>query len=328
MYDPQSSTLMVDRDVATSDGYSYSVTSAMPDWSPDELRAASDDVPDAIAERYLQLPDDFPELAATEAFHITEGATTPYDKALALQNYLRSDRFTYDREVGAGHSNQALLTFLFETRRGYCEQFAATFAALARSAGLPARVAVGFTPGIQDDNDPTLYIVRGVHAHAWPEVYLGEYGWVPFEPTLDRGPPRGSSWLGIDEQQDTSTGGPTSTDSDPLAATGRLRRHRRHLGLGRRPPRGRRRPRRGRRGGRARAVRRPAAAPGTHGRQPPPAWSGSPLSPTCCSCRSRSSVSRWSAGGGHAARPTRVRLGVAHRDRRRPSTPGSRCRRG
>jgi len=220
VYDPQSSTLMVDRDVATSDGYSYSVTSAIPDWSADELRTASDDVPDDIAERYLQLPDDFPELAATEAFQITREATTPFDKALALQNYLRSDRFTYDREVGAGHSNQALLTFLFETRRGYCEQFAATFAALARSAGLPARVAVGFTPGIQDDNDPTLFIVRGVHAHAWPEVYLGEYGWVPFEPTIDRGPPRGDNWLGIDEQQDTSTGGSNITDSEPLAGSG------------------------------------------------------------------------------------------------------------
>ena len=220
VYDPRSSTLMVDSDVASSDGYSYSVTSAMPDWTADELRTASDEVPDEIAERYLELPDDFPELAATEAFRITGDAPSPYDKALALQDYLRSDRFTYDREVGAGHSNEALLTFLFETRRGYCEQFAATFAALARSAGLPSRVAVGFTPGIRDSGDPTLYIVRGIHAHAWPEVYLGEYGWVPFEPTIDRGPPRGQSWLGLDEQQDTSTGGSNITDSEPLDGSG------------------------------------------------------------------------------------------------------------
>jgi transglutaminase-like putative cysteine protease len=220
VYDQQSSTLMVDRDITTSDGYSYTVTSEMPDWTADELRTASPEIPDDIAERYLQLPESFPELAAEEARTVTGEAATPFDRALALQNYLRSDRFAYDRDVGAGHSNQALLTFLFETRRGYCEQFAATFAALARSVGLPARVAVGFTPGVQDDHDPTLFRVRGIHAHAWPEVYLGEYGWVPFEPTIGRGPPRAPTWLGLDEQQDTSTGGSAVTDPDPLDGNG------------------------------------------------------------------------------------------------------------
>jgi len=220
VYDQQSSTLMVDREITTSDGYSYTVTSEMPDWTADELRTASPEIPDDIAQRYTQLPADFPDVATDEAVRITSAAATPYDKALALQTYFRSDRFTYDREVGAGHSNEALLTFLFETRRGYCEQFAATFAALARSVNLPARVAVGFTPGVQDENDPTLFRVRGIHAHAWPEVYLGEYGWVPFEPTISRGPPRASNWLGIDEQQDTSTGGSAVTDPDPLDGSG------------------------------------------------------------------------------------------------------------
>jgi transglutaminase-like putative cysteine protease len=216
VYDESSSTLMVDREVATSDGYSYTVTSEIPEWTADELRTASSEIPAEIADRFLPLPESFPEQAAAEAATITEGTTTPYDRALALQNYFRSDRFTYDREVGAGHSNEALLQFLFETRRGYCEQFSAAFAALARSVGLPARVAVGFTPGVQDDNDPTLFRVRGVHAHAWPEVYLGEYGWVPFEPTITRGPPRAQNWLGIEEEQDTTTGGAAITDPDPL----------------------------------------------------------------------------------------------------------------
>ena len=220
VYDEQSSTLMVDREITTSDGYSYTVTSEMPDWSADELRTASTEIPDDIDQRYTQLPADFPELATDEAVRITGEAATPYDKALALQNYLRSDRFTYDREVGAGHSTQALLTFLFETRRGYCEQFAATFAALARAVDLPSRVAVGFTPGIQDDNDPTLFRVWGIHAHAWPEVYLGEYGWVPFEPTISRGPPGAPEWLGIEEQQDTTAGGSAVTDPDPLDGDG------------------------------------------------------------------------------------------------------------
>lgn len=219
--DARSSTLMVDRDVPTSDGYTYTVTSAIPELSADALRTASSEVPDEIAGTYLQLPERFPELVETEAYEITRAATTPYDRARALQDYLRSDRFTYDDQVGPGHSDNALLTFLFETRRGYCEQFSSAFAAMARSVGLPARVAVGFTPGVQDRrNDPTLFRVRGVHAHAWPEVYLGEYGWVPFEPTPTRGPPGGESWLGVAESQDTSAGGSAVTAGDPLEGTG------------------------------------------------------------------------------------------------------------
>jgi transglutaminase-like putative cysteine protease len=215
VYDERSATLMVDRDISTSDGYSYTVESSYFDWSADELRAASREIPDDIAERYLALPDGFPRVVGTEAFRVAGDETTPYDTARALQDYLRSDVFTYNVEVGLGESNDALTTFLLQTRQGYCQQFAGAFAAMARSIGLPARLAVGFTPGVQDPNDPQLFRVRGVHAHAWPEVYLGEYGWVPFEPTEGRGPPRAPNWLGVEEQQDTSTGGAAITD--PLA---------------------------------------------------------------------------------------------------------------
>ncbi len=218
-FDERSSTLMVDRDVTSSDGYTYTVTSAIPELDIDVLRTASSEVPDEIAARYLVLPTDFPERVSTEADRITAEHATPYDKARALQDYFRSDEFTYDLNVGAGHDEDALQSFLFETRRGYCEQFAASFAAMARAAGLPSRVAVGFTPGVQDVYDPTLFRVRGVHAHAWPEVYLGEYGWVQFEPTPDRGPPRAGGWLGIEESQDTSTGGAAVTDT-PGAGSG------------------------------------------------------------------------------------------------------------
>ncbi|HEX6568284.1 MAG TPA: DUF3488 and transglutaminase-like domain-containing protein [Acidimicrobiales bacterium] len=217
-YDERSSTLMVDRDVLTSDGYTYTVTSQLPDWSADELRAASPEVPAAIRTTYLQLPEEFPQAARTEGQRLTNDQPTPFDKALAIQTHLRT--FTYDQNVGPGHSDEALIDFLFRTRRGYCEQFSAAFAALARAAGLPARVAVGFTPGVQDPNDPTLYRVFGVHAHAWPEVYLGEFGWVPFEPTPTRGPPRADTWLGINESQDTSGGGAAVTDPDAGSGAG------------------------------------------------------------------------------------------------------------
>jgi transglutaminase-like putative cysteine protease len=217
--DDRSSTLMVDRDVDESDGYTYEVTSRIPDWTTEQLRSASPDVPTEIAERFRQLPGDFPDAARAEAARVTQDEATPYDKALALQQYFRSE-FTYDLDVGPGHSEQALLDFLFVSKRGYCEQFAAAFAALARAVDLPSRVAVGFTPGVQDENDLTLFRVRGVHAHAWAEVYLGEYGWVTFDPTPTRGPPGANSWLGISESQDTTGGGAAVTDPDTPSGFG------------------------------------------------------------------------------------------------------------
>src|SRR3546814_13822800 len=80
-------------------------------------------------------------------------------------------------DVGSVHVGDALEQFLFETQVGYCEQFAGAYAAMARAVGLPARVAVGFTQGERDETDPTLFHVRGEHAHAWPEVYLAGAGW-------------------------------------------------------------------------------------------------------------------------------------------------------
>ncbi|HEX6425982.1 MAG TPA: DUF3488 and transglutaminase-like domain-containing protein [Acidimicrobiales bacterium] len=217
-FDARSSTLMVDRKVASSDGYTYTVTSQIPAWSPDELRTASPTAPGDVADTYTQLPDGFSQHARSLAMALTEHEPTAFDKALAIQDHLRA--FTYDKNVGPGHSQDALVDFLFRTRKGYCEQFSASFAALARAANLPARVAVGFTPGVRDPNDPTLFRVRGTHAHAWPEVYLGEYGWVPFEPTPTIGPPRGDTWLGVPESQDTSAGGAAVTDPGPLGAEG------------------------------------------------------------------------------------------------------------
>ena len=74
---------------------------------------------------------------------------------------------------------------------------------MARSRGIPARVAVGFTPGRVDaDSDGTRYIVRGRNAHAWPEVWINQAGWVPFEPTPGRGAPGAEEWTGVPEQQD------------------------------------------------------------------------------------------------------------------------------
>ncbi|HEY2997189.1 MAG TPA: DUF3488 and transglutaminase-like domain-containing protein [Acidimicrobiales bacterium] len=219
-YDEQSSTLMVDRDVSDSDGYSYKVTSALPLWSAADLRAASTDVPKPIEDVYTDLPGDFPDRVTQLADDVTADAATPYDKAVALQDYLRGPDFTYNINVGPGHSEDALQHFLFESREGYCEQFAGSYAVMARAIGLPARVAVGFTWGVRDRFEPDLYRVRGNHAHAWPEVYIGEYGWVPMEPTPGRGLPGGEAWTGFPGVQDDTGGAAATLDRPETAANG------------------------------------------------------------------------------------------------------------
>jgi len=135
----------------------------------------------------IALPPDLPPQVAATARAIVDraGATTRLDQALALQQELRS--WTYSLEVPASHSGSAMARFL-ETRTGYCEQFAGTMAVMLRTLGIPARVAVGFTPGTPLDpaappGQPATYQVTLANAHAWVEVQFGEYGWVPFEPT-------------------------------------------------------------------------------------------------------------------------------------------------
>ena len=201
-YEPVSGTLIVGTDLASSDGLQYSLVSALPQFDPAALATAPDQYPTEVLDRYLDLPGDFSPTAVRTAVSLTAGLDTNYDRALALQNYFRE--FTYDANVGIGHSSNRIDEFL-NSGRGYCEQFAGAFAAMARSIGIPARVAVGFTWGEQDVDDPELYHVRGEHAHAWPEVYIPGSGWVAFEPTPTRGAPGAAQWTGVEAQQAGAT---------------------------------------------------------------------------------------------------------------------------
>lgn len=214
-YDEVSGTLIVDTEIPTSDGTAYAVRSALPQHLPDALAGASPEIPIDIAERYLELPGDFsPDIRALAA-EVTAGSTSGYEQAMRLQDFFRT-QFSYDLQVDLEHGIGDMQDFLFAVRAGYCEQFAGSFAAMARSLGLPARVAVGFTPGVADPADPTLYRVRGEHAHAWPEVYLGEYGWVAFEPTPGRGAPFAEQYTGVPEQQTQSGGDGGSATTVPV----------------------------------------------------------------------------------------------------------------
>jgi hypothetical protein len=119
---------------------------------------------------------ELPQLAR----EITAGAASPFDAAIALQRWFTTEGgFTYSTDVQGGAGEDALAAFL-EQRVGYCEQFSATMALMARAVGIPARVVVGFTQGSRDGD---LFVVRGTDAHAWPELWMGSAGWVRFEPT-------------------------------------------------------------------------------------------------------------------------------------------------
>jgi transglutaminase-like putative cysteine protease len=177
-------------------GMTYEVESLLPSYDPDQLRGAT--VGAEVGDEFLALPDSFSNELADLAASITEGQPTAYDQALALQNYFQ-DNFTYDVNVPRGNGERVMEGFV-NSRRGYCEQFSSTFAAFARSVGIPSRVVVGFTPG--DLGEDGLLHIRGKHAHAWPEVYFDGFGWVMFEPTPGRGAPGAEAWTGREAAQD------------------------------------------------------------------------------------------------------------------------------
>lgn len=213
LYEQRSATLIVDRSADTSDGLTYQVTSSSPRLTAADLAGEAGRGPEEILADYLNLPSDFSPAVRGLATDLSAGTTSPYEAALSLQDHLRT--FTYDLSVSAGHSDDVLEQFLFTTKRGYCEQFAGAFAAMARSIGLPSRVAVGFTQGVQDPEDPTLFRVRGEHAHAWPEVYFTGAGWVSFEPTPGRGQPFAEAYTGVPVSQATSGDPTTATTATP-----------------------------------------------------------------------------------------------------------------
>ncbi|MFN8035890.1 MAG: DUF3488 and transglutaminase-like domain-containing protein [Acidimicrobiia bacterium] len=164
----------------------YTVGSEVaPAPTPRQAAATAAPVPPRLAARYTALPSSFPAAVARRARAVTAGARNRYERADRLARYFTNpaNGFVYDLDTILGQDNHAMETFLRE-KHGFCEQFAATFAAMARSVGVPARLAVGFTTGEPDPRDPTSFTVTNKHAHAWVEVWLSkQLGWVAFEPT-------------------------------------------------------------------------------------------------------------------------------------------------
>ncbi len=130
---------------------------------------------------YLRLPN-IPQRVVNLAFEITKNYETPWEKLMAIKNYL-DNNYEYSLDIPPLPENEdAVDNFLFEVKKGYCEQFATAFAVMARIIGVPSRLVTGYGPG--DLNPWTgMYEVRVKNAHAWVEVYLDPLGWITVDPT-------------------------------------------------------------------------------------------------------------------------------------------------
>lgn len=170
----------------TGNGRRYEVLSLAPAAGEEALRAASaEPAPPDIARRYQALPQ-APARVGELARQVTAGAATPYDQALALEQFLR--RFPYDLAVSPPPAKRDVVDyFLFDAQRGYCDYYASAMVVMARSLGIPARLAVGYATGDYDP-DERAFLVHESNAHSWPELYFAGVGWTPFEPTGSRAP--------------------------------------------------------------------------------------------------------------------------------------------
>lgn len=171
-----------DQFLASSTALSVTVESrTLTGLTADELRAAGSNYPGPVRQRYLSLPGTVPARVLALARELTATRPTPYDRAKAIESYLRA--FPYSLNVSPPPRGSDVVDyFLFSLKTGYCDYYATAMVVLARAAGLPARLAVGYAPG-RFDPIQARHIITAADAHSWPEIYFPGYGWVEFEPT-------------------------------------------------------------------------------------------------------------------------------------------------
>jgi len=168
-------------------GSQYVALSQVSDADATSLRQAGTDYPDWVRQRYLQLPASLPDRVRLLAEEITSGAENPYDKAIALEQYLRHN-VTYDLTPPDVPEGRDYVDFLlFDSQRDYCSGYATAMVVLARSVSIPARLAAGYGEG-EYDAERTVFRVREANAHSWVEIYFPGYGWIEFEPTANEAP--------------------------------------------------------------------------------------------------------------------------------------------
>ncbi|MFJ4930487.1 DUF3488 and DUF4129 domain-containing transglutaminase family protein [Streptomyces sp. NPDC088736] len=182
-YEPVGRTLVGDHGQNTR-GLQYDVTSLIVEPTAAQLSDAPEP-PKALKREFTKVPESLPAVVAQTARKVTGGSTNHYEQAVKLQDYFAvSGGFTYDTQVQVGSGSAAIARFLRD-KRGFCVHFSFAMASMARTLGIPARVAVGFTPGSPQADGSMSVGLRD--AHAWPELYFEGVGWTRFEPTPSRG---------------------------------------------------------------------------------------------------------------------------------------------
>ncbi|MFF3321865.1 DUF3488 and DUF4129 domain-containing transglutaminase family protein [Streptomyces sp. NPDC002889] len=182
-FEPEGRGLVGDRGQTTS-GVQYSVSSLVVQPTQEQLVGAAA-APAALLREYTQVPEVLPDEVRQTARKVTKDASNDWERAVTLQDWFaRKGGFVYDTKVESGTGARAITRFL-KQKEGFCVHFSFSMAAMARTLGIPARVAVGFTPGTPQSDGTVSVGLRD--AHAWPELYFEGVGWTRFEPTPSRG---------------------------------------------------------------------------------------------------------------------------------------------
>lgn len=183
-------TPFLDNEGSREEFMTYEVSYDLPSYPINEMRKEQrfTDKPEGFIERYTQLPDALPNRVKELALEITADKENQYDKAKAIESYFNSAEFSYETEdVAIPERDQDYVDqFLFETLKGYCDNFSTAMITLLRANDIPSRWVKGYTEGdfIRNiNNDEKEYQVTNNNAHSWVEVYFEGVGWVPFEPT-------------------------------------------------------------------------------------------------------------------------------------------------
>ena len=159
----------------------YSTVGSISTAEPNMLRDAGQDYPNWVTDRYIQLPNDFPETVRSLARELTKDQDNPYDMAEAIRRSLINLPYSLDF-VAPPEGRDWVEHFLLVNRRGYCQNYASAMITMLRSLGIPSRLVTGFAPG-EWNEQRKVWEVTFEEYHAWPEVYFPGYGWVEFEPT-------------------------------------------------------------------------------------------------------------------------------------------------
>jgi transglutaminase-like putative cysteine protease len=199
-------------------GEVYQMISALSVADEQSLQTAGEDYPSWVQAGFLAVPPEVSPRTRELAQQIVTaaGATTPYDMAVAITNWLRAN-ITYDQNIDSPPANVDPIDYvLFTTRRGYCNYYASAEVLMLRSLGVPARMAVGFSQGTLDEQTGVYHVLEQ-NAHAWPEVFFPTYGWVEFEPTTSEA----ALIRPVRAVDDTDTGDSTDPNSDEGFESGR-----------------------------------------------------------------------------------------------------------